>query len=273
MAPLRLAVSGAAGRMGRQVLALVTQADDLTLAGASVRPGSPQEGQPLGPDDLGPDGPGVTATGDPLRALENAQGVIDFSNPKTCLLHARLAAERGLFLVTGTTGFDDDGLQALKALGGHIPVVHAGNFSVGVAVLQAAVREAARALGPDFDIEIVETHHRHKRDAPSGTALMLGEAAAQGRGVTLAQAAVHGRNGPDALRGDGEIGFAALRGGSVIGEHTVVLAGPSERLEFTHRAEDRSLFAQGALRAARWAARQGPGFYSMADVLSDSAGG
>lgn len=265
-AALRIAVAGANGRMGRSVLAALKGRSDLTVSAALVRPDSPVVGQPATHETADP----LFFTNDLDEALGNADGLIDFTDPETCVALAEAAAARGVFVVSGTTGLNDAQHAALDDAARRTVVVHAGNFSLGIAVLSALVTRAVEVLGPEFDIEIVEMHHRHKKDAPSGTALMLGEAAARGRGQSLEALRAAPRDGVDALREAGEIGFAALRGGGVIGEHHVLLASSAERLELVHRAEDRGLFAQGALRAALWAGAPGrpAGRYGLSDVLS-----
>jgi 4-hydroxy-tetrahydrodipicolinate reductase len=198
--------------------------------------------------------------------LAASDAVLDFTAPSASVSLSELAAQARIVHVIGTTGFSDDELARLKASARHAVIVKSGNMSLGVNLLAALVREAARAL-PDYDVEILEMHHRMKVDAPSGTALLLGEAAAQGRDVALKDRAVRGRDGQTGARSDGAIGFASLRGGTVVGDHMVVLAGPSERIELIHRAEDRMIFAKGALAAARWGQGRKPGLYAMSDVL------
>ncbi len=269
--PLRLCIAGANGRMGHTLLHLLSEQDDLTVTAATTKPDDPDLGRDAGasaglaPMDL-------PLTADIAAAVETCDGIIDFSNPQATLLHGREAAAQGRFLVSGTTGIDGLAMAALEALGKRMAIFHTGNFSVGIAVLARAVEAATRALGPDFDVEIVDYHHRHKVDSPSGTALMLGEAAARARDVALNDAAQRGRDGITGPRPDGAIGFAGIRGGSIIGQHDVVLAGPGERLVLSHMADDRSLFAEGALRAARWLAGRPPGLYGMSDMLSAEAG-
>ena len=206
-------------------------------------------------------------TDDALKLVVDADGILDFSTPATSVALAELAAQARIVHVVGTTGFTPADLAKLKAAARHAAIVRSGNMSLGVNLLAALVRQAAASLGPEFDIEIVETHHRMKVDAPSGTALLLGEAAAAGRGVSLDAAAVRGRDGVTGARPDGAIGFASLRGGTVVGDHSVVFAGSGERIELSHRAEDRAIYARGALKAALWARGRKPGLYSMANVL------
>jgi len=205
-------------------------------------------------------------TGDPLPVIAKAQALIDFSKPEVSVELAALAAQARIVHVIGTTGIDAAGEEKIRAAARHAVIVKSGNMSLGVNLLAALVKQAAKAL-PDFDIEIVEMHHRLKVDAPSGTALLLGKAAADGRDVSLDKKSVRVRDGHTGAREMGTIGFATLRGGTVVGEHKVILAGAHERVELSHVAEDRSIFANGALTAARWGQGKKPGLYSMADVL------
>ncbi|MCH8859528.1 MAG: 4-hydroxy-tetrahydrodipicolinate reductase, partial [Proteobacteria bacterium] len=208
----------------------------------------------------------VALTDDPLAALAKADAVLDFTTPAASVALADLAAQARIVHVIGTTGLSDSDLARLKAAARHAAIIKSGNMSLGVNLLAGLVRKAAKAL-PNYDIEIVEMHHRLKVDAPSGTALLLGEAAAEGRGIDLRDKRLPARNGETGKRQDGAIGFASLRGGTVVGDHTVILAGPHERIELTHRAEDRMVFARGAVAAARWGQGKKPGIYSMTDVL------
>ena len=266
MADMKLVVTGAAGRMGRMLIAAVLATPGVTLTAALGRPGSPALGQDAGTlAGLGPIGVPVTA--DALGAFVGADGVLDFTSPGATTHFTMLAAQARIAHIIGTTGLGEADLARLEAAARHAPLVRSGNMSLGVNLLAALVRRTARSLGAEWDIEIVDIHHRRKVDAPSGTALLLGEAAAEGRGVHLADAAVRGRDGITGAREPGTIGFAALRGGTVVGEHSVVFAGEGERIELNHRAEDRSLFARGAVKAALWARGRRPGLYSMADVL------
>ncbi len=266
MSEMRLIVVGAAGRMGRALVRAVTEAEGAKISAAIEREGSGFIGQDCG--ELAGTGPlGVPVTTDALTAFANADGVLDFTVPAASLHFAELAAQARIVHVIGTTGWTGDDEAPLKAASRHARIVKSGNMSLGVNLLASLVRKAAAALDADFDIEVLEMHHKHKVDAPSGTALLLGEAAAEGRGISLDEHAVRVRDGIMEPRRPGDIGFATLRGGSVIGEHSVILAGEGERIELTHRAEDRQLFARGAVKAALWAFDQKPGFYSMADVL------
>lgn len=263
---MRLVVTGAAGRMGRMLVAAVQATEGVTLAAALARPGSAALGQDAGVlAGLGPIGVPITA--DPLTAFVAADGVIDFTTPAATVGFAGLAAQARIVHVIGTTGFTGADLERIAAAAWHAPIIRSGNMSLGITLLAALVRQAAAALGPAFDVEIVEMHHRRKVDAPSGTALMLGEAAAAGLGADLATAAIRARDGHTGPRPDGAIGFATLRGGTVVGDHRVVFAGAGERIELAHLAEDRGLFARGAIKAALWGRGRKPGCYAMADVL------
>ena len=266
MAELRIIVAGAAGRMGRMVVRAIHEQAGFALVGALEREDSPWLGHDPGPL-AGCPAAGFEIVADPLPLLMNAEAIIDFSSPKGTVELAGLAAQARIADVVGTTGLAADDLEKLEAASRHAPIVRSGNMSLGVNLLAALTRRAAEALGDEFDIEIVEMHHRMKVDAPSGTALMLGEAAAAGRGVSLKNHSARGRDGLTGARRKGDIGFASLRGGTVVGDHSVVFAGEGERLALTHHAEDRALFAYGALKAARWAQNRKPGLYSMADVL------
>ncbi|MGY6635041.1 MAG: 4-hydroxy-tetrahydrodipicolinate reductase [Alkalilacustris sp.] len=257
-----LTVAGAAGRMGQTLCALLHDHDRLRLGACLLPPDHPW---------LGPDRPAALAdvlvTADAARALDVTRGVVDFTTPDASIALARAVASRGAVHVIGTTGFDAAQLASLQAAGQGAVTVRAGNMSLGVNLLVQLTRRVAAALGPEFDIEIVEAHHRAKRDAPSGTALMLGAAAADGRGIDLGAAAERARDGLCGPRGDGAIGFAVVRGGDIVGEHDVVFAGAGERVVLRHMATDRGIFARGALRAAHWALTQPPGAYDMHDVL------
>lgn len=264
---MRLVVVGAAGRMGLMLARTVAEAEGCTLAGALERPGSPALGQDMGALAACPAAAGVAVSDDARALFAAADGVLDFTAPAASVAFASLAAEFGLVHVVGTTGLAEGDFSALRSAAARARIVQSGNMSLGVNLVAGLVRQVARALGPDFDVEIVEMHHRMKVDAPSGTALLLGEAAAAGRGISLGQHRDAGRDGHTGARRPGDIGFASLRGGSVVGDHAVIFAGPGERIEIGHRAEDRGLFARGALRAALWAKDQGPGLYGMDDVL------
>jgi 4-hydroxy-tetrahydrodipicolinate reductase len=213
----------------------------------------------------------VPITDDPAAAFAKADGVLDFSTPAATVAFAELAARDRLVHVVGTTGLAASDLDALRKAAGRSRVIQSGNMSLGVNLLAGLVRKVAATLGQNFDVEILEMHHRTKVDAPSGTALLLGEAVAEGRNVNLDERRVAARDGHTGARRAGDIGFAVLRGGSVVGDHTVMFAGAGERLELTHRAEDRSIFARGAIKAAMWGYDRDPGFYTMADVLGLSS--
>ena len=263
---MRIVVAGAGGRMGRTLIKAILEAPGLTLAGALEREGAPTLGQDAGVL-AGLPALGVALTHDPLPLLLQADGIVDFSTPAATVELAALAAQARIVHIIGTTGLSEDDLKRLAAAARHAIIVRSGNMSLGVNLLAGLVRLAAKALGPEFDIEIVEMHHRLKVDAPSGTALLLGEAASAGREIDLNTHSQRGRDGITGVRAVGDIGFASLRGGGVIGDHTVVFAGDGERITLSHQAEDRALFARGALKAALWAQSQPPGLYSMADVL------
>jgi len=266
MTQMRLVVVGAGGRMGRTLIRSIIEAPDLTLVGAVEPQGSELLGHDAG-ELVGLPKTDVIVSDDALPLFAAAEGVIDFTVPTASVAFAALAAQARIVHVIGTTGFSAEEEAQLAAASRHAPIVKSGNMSLGVNLLAALVKRVARTLDDGFDIEIVEMHHNRKIDAPSGTALLLGEAAAQGRGVTLAENGVFERHGNTGARRAGDIGFATLRGGTVVGEHNVIFAGPSERIELAHRAEDRGIFARGALSAARWARGRKPGRYSMADVL------
>jgi 4-hydroxy-tetrahydrodipicolinate reductase len=263
---LRVVVAGAGGRMGRTLIHAVAANKAVTLAGAVDAPASAVIGRDAGElAGLGKNGISVVADAAPL--LRPADALIEFTIPAATLAFAELAANAGLVHVIGTTGHSAEQDAVIAKAASRAIIVKSGNMSLGVNLLAALVKRVAKTLNDDYDIEIVEMHHNKKIDAPSGTALMLGRAAAAGRGVDLAQRSVRGRDGMTGARCAGDIGFASLRGGTVVGEHSVIFAGPAERIELTHRAEDRMIFARGALHAALWARGKKPGLYSMADVL------
>ena len=266
MADMRLVVMGAGGRMGRALVKAITEAPGVTICAALERAGSPALGKDAG-ELAGVGTLGVPVTEDALAAVVNAEGIVDFTAPAATIELAALAAQARIAHIIGTTGLSVDDLAKISAAARHAPIVRSGNMSLGVNVLAVLVQKAAAALGPDWDIEILEMHHRMKVDAPSGTALLLGEAAARGRQIDLADHSVRSRDGHTGARRSGDIGFATLRGGSVIGEHSVMLATSGERITLSHHAEDRSLFANGAIKAALWARGRKPGQYSMLDVL------
>ena len=263
MNDMRLVVAGASGRMGRMLVKAIHESKGMRLSGALEAPGSIALGQDAGLL-AGCGNLGVLISDDPLRALADSDGLLDFTVPAATVSLAALAAQTRIVHVIGTTGLSAADLAKVKAAARHAVVVRSGNMSLGVNLLAALARKVAKALGPEFDVEILEMHHRAKVDAPSGTALLLGEAAAAGRGIELGEHAVRARDG---ARREGDIGFASLRGGSVVGDHSVIFAGPGERIELVHRAEDRSLFAAGAMKAVLWARGRKPGLYDMVDVL------
>lgn len=267
MLDMNLVVVGAAGRMGRSLIAAISDIDGAALAAAVERPGADVIGTDAG--ELAGLGPlGIPVTDDVAAALVQADGVVDFTAPAVSVRLAGLTADAGIVHVIGTTGLNVEQEKAIAAAGARTAVVRSGNMSLGVNLLSVLVQQAARALGAaDWDIEVLEMHHKHKLDAPSGTALLLGDAAANGRDIDLSENSVRTRDGITGARQDGTIGFATLRGGSVVGEHTVLIAGEGERIELTHRALDRSIFARGAVKAALWARGKKPGLYSMHDVL------
>lgn len=261
-----IVVNGVSGRMGQMLVQVINASGKARLSGAMERPGHPWIGQDLG-EALGGAASGVIVSDDPRAALQGAQAVIDFTAPVATVALARVAVEMGVAHVIGTTGFAAEDLSALANIAQAGVIVRAGNMSLGVNLLTALTRKVAEALDTDYDIEIVEAHHRHKVDAPSGTALMLGEAAAAGRGVSLDDAAVRARDGITGAREEGSIGFAVIRGGDVVGEHDVIFAADGERIILRHIASDRAVFARGALKAALWAQGREKGEYDMAAVL------
>ena len=263
---MRVVIAGAGGRMGRTLIHAVAASKGLTLAGAVEAPGAAVIGRDAGElAGLGPNG--IKVTSDVALLLKQADGLIEFVIPAATLALAELTAAAGLVHIIGTTGHSAEEDAVIAEAASRAKIVKSGNFSMGVNLLAALTKRVAKTLNEDYDIEILEMHHNKKIDAPSGTALMLGRAAAAGRGIDLAQHSERGRDGMTGARTPGDIGFASLRGGTVVGEHTVTFAGPAERVELTHRAEDRMIFARGALHAALWARTQKPGLYSMADVL------
>ncbi|RNF34904.1 4-hydroxy-tetrahydrodipicolinate reductase [Paracoccus methylarcula] len=261
-----IVVTGASGRMGQMLIRLLLESDQARLVGALERPGHDWVGRDIG-EAMGGAAVGVTVSDDAVTEIARAQAVIDFTSPAATVAFAELTAQARAVHVIGTTGLEESDLAHLKAAARHAPIIRAGNMSLGVNLLLGLTRKVAAALGEDWDIEVVEAHHRHKVDAPSGTALMLGEAAAEGRGARLADLRVPAREGITGVRETGSIGFSAIRGGDVVGEHDVIFAGAGERIVLRHLATDRALFARGAIRAALWGQDKGPGEYDMADVL------
>ena len=266
MADVKIGVIGCAGRVGRMLLADITATDGCALAGGTARSGSAAAGMDLG-ELAGIGHAGIAAGVDPERLLRASDVAIEFSTPAATAEHARLAAGLGKPLVIGTTGLHGDEEQAVRDAAKRVPIVWAANTSLGINLLIGLAEQVATRLGPDWDIEIMEMHHRGKVDAPSGTALALGRAAAAGRSVAFEENAVRGRDGITGARPSGAIGFAALRGGDNIGEHHVMFAGIGERLELVHRATNRAIYAKGAVRAAGWVVTQKPGLYGMKEVL------
>jgi len=267
MSEMGLVVVGAAGRMGQTLIRTIHAMEGVRVVGAVERAGSPHIGRDAG-ELAGVGTIDVAITDDPLPAFAKADGVLDFTVPAATVTFAGYAAQAHIVHVIGTTGLGVEHEAAIEAAARHAMIVKSGNMSLGVNLLAVLVRQAAKALdAADFDIEIVEMHHRHKVDAPSGTALLLGRAAAEGRGVDLGEKSVRVRDGHTGARETGTIGFATLRGGSVVGDHSVILAGTGERITLSHQAEDRSIFARGAVKAALWARDRKPGLYSMLDVL------
>jgi len=266
MSDMRLVVAGAGGRMGRTLVKAIAESKGLTLAGALEDARSPLIGWDAGTlAGLGENN--IKLIGDPAKIMDEIDGIVDFTIPAATVGLAALAAKHGKAHIIGTTGLTAAEDDKIRDAAKRAVIVKSGNMSLGVNLLAALTKRVARTLDASFDIEILEMHHNQKIDAPSGTALMLGRAAAEGRGIELDQRSVKSREGHTGARKAGDIGFATLRGGSVVGEHSVIFAGPAERIELTHKAGDRMLFATGALHAALWARDQKPGLYSMADVL------
>ena len=263
---MRVVIAGAGGRMGRTLIHAIAATKGITLAGAAEASDSAVIGRDAGElAGLGPNGIKIVSDVAPL--LKEADGLIEFTIPGATLALSELTAAAGIVHIIGTTGHSAEDEVLIAKAANRATIVKSGNMSLGVNLLAALVKRVAKTLDENYDIEVLEMHHNKKIDAPSGTALMLGRAAAEGRGVNLAQRSVRGRDGMTGARCAGDIGFAALRGGTVVGEHSVIFAGPAERVELTHRAEDRMIFARGALHAALWARGKKPGLYSMADVL------
>ena len=261
-----IAILGASGRMGQMLAQTVSASDQAKLVAAADRIGSDWIGQDLGVMSGGTAN-GIIVSDDMKAVFRQVDVVIDFTLPHATVQHAKIAAETGTALVIGTTGMNDGELAAIAQAGQSTAIVRAGNMSLGVNLLTQLTQKVAAALGEEFDIEVVEYHHNQKVDAPSGTALMLGEAAAAGRGVSLHDVKDSGRDGITGARKTGDIGFVAVRGGDIVGEHDVLFAGAGERIVLRHVATDRALFARGAVRAAIWASAQSAGEYSMLDVL------
>ncbi len=261
-----IVITGASGRMGQMLISTVQASDKCKLVGVTEREGHDWVGRDLGAC-MGGAASGVPVVSDAIDVVKDAQAIIDFTSPDATVAHAELAAQARAVHVIGTTGMTDAHIEKINTAARHAPIIRAGNMSLGVNLLTKLTRMVAQALDEDFDIEVVEAHHRHKVDAPSGTALMLGEAAAEGRGVTLNDVRDSGRDGITGARKTGDIGFSAIRGGDVVGEHDVIFAAAGERIVLRHLATDRAIFARGALKAALWGQDKGPGAYDMMDVL------
>ncbi|MEJ6745861.1 MAG: 4-hydroxy-tetrahydrodipicolinate reductase [Yoonia sp.] len=261
-----IVITGGSGRMGQMLINQVTASDHCNLVGVLERTGHPWVGRDIG-EAMGGAAIGITVTDDALEAFAKAQAVIDFTGPEATVAFAGLAAQARAVHVIGTTGLSDDDLKAINAAARHAVIVRAGNMSLGVNLLVKLTEKVAAALDADFDIEITEAHHNQKVDAPSGTALMLGQAAAAGRGVDLVVVRDSGRDGITGARKRGDIGFTAIRGGDIVGDHDVLFAAMGEQITLRHRATDRAVFARGALKAALWGQDKPPGEYDMMDVL------
>lgn len=261
-----IVITGASGRMGQMLIETVNASDKAKLVGCVERTGHDWVGQDIGVA-MGGTAQGVRVTDDPLEAFAKAQAVIDFTAPDATVEFAGLCAQARAVHVIGTTGMSDDHIAKLGPAGRHAVIVRAGNMSLGVNLLTKLTEKVAAALDDDFDIEVIEAHHHHKVDAPSGTALMLGQAAADGRGVNLNDVRDSGRDGITGARTKGDIGFTAIRGGDIVGEHDVLFAAAGERIILRHVATDRAIFARGALKAALWGQNKAPGEYDMMDVL------
>jgi len=266
MSDMNIAIMGAGGRMGRELVRTVDAAEGCRVAGGIEPEGSPHIGADIG-TLAGLAALGIPVTTDALELIAKVDAILDFTTPAASVEFAGLAANARIVHVIGTTGFAETDDAAIAAAARHATIVKAGNMSLGVNLLMELTRKVAAALDEDYDIEVVEMHHRHKVDAPSGTALMLGEAAADGRGITLKDRSVRVRDGQTGARRRGDVGFANLRGGNVVGEHTVIFAADGERIEISHRATDRGIFARGAVKAAQWGRGKGPGLFAMTDVL------
>ena len=263
---MKIAVVGAAGRMGQMLVRRVAATEGVTLAGASESPNSNAIGRDAG-EVAGLEPLGVKITGDSAAAIGAANAVIDFTIPAATVAHAAIAAAKGVSMVIGTTGLDPAQSAAIHDAAKKVPIVWAANMALGVNILLALIEKTASMLDPSYDIEVLEMHHRHKIDAPSGTALALGRAAAAGRQVKLEEVWRKSRDGHTGARPAGEIGFATLRGGEEVGVHTVMFAAAGERLELSHRSFSRETYAAGAVRAAQWLEGKKPGLYGMKDVL------
>jgi 4-hydroxy-tetrahydrodipicolinate reductase len=263
---MKLAIMGVGGRMGKALVRQLQDMPNCSISGGTEPEGSPFLGADIG-EVAGVGKLGIPITSDPLEVFVRSEGVLDFTTPEATAEHVALAAQARIVHVIGTTGLSHEQDERVQAAARHAVIIKSGNMSLGINLLASMVRKTAAMLDADFDVEIVEMHHRMKIDAPSGTALLLGEAVAEGRQIALEANSVRARDGHVGVRKRGDIGFASLRGGDVVGDHTVIFAGPGERLEFTHRASDRQIFARGAVAAALWGRGKPPGIYSMEDVL------
>jgi 4-hydroxy-tetrahydrodipicolinate reductase len=263
---MRIAIAGAAGRMGRTLTRIAAETQDIEIAGGLEKDGSPHIGADMGElAGIGKNGRQIGS--DVTKLFKQVDGVLDFTMPQASVRMCEAAAEAGIVHVIGTTGFSESEEEHIRQAARSAIIVKSGNMSLGVTLLAALAKKTAAVLGEEFDIEILEMHHRQKVDAPSGTALLLGKAAAEARGRDVKTDSVRVRDGHTGARRSGSIGFATLRGGSVVGEHRVIFAGPAERIELAHEAESRDIFARGAIRALLWAQNKKPGLYTMADVL------
>ena len=266
MSDMAIAVMGVAGRMGRELVRAINSVDGCSVAGGTEQAGSAELGQDIGVL-AGIGSIGVNVTADTADVIANCDAILDFTVPAASVAFAGLTAEAGIVHIMGTTGFSEADEAAIAEAAKRATIVKAGNMSLGVNLLLELTKKVSAALDEDYDIEVVEMHHRHKVDAPSGTALMLGQAAADGRNISLKDRSVRVRDGQTGERNRGDIGFASLRGGNVVGEHSVIFAADGERIEIAHRATDRGIFARGAVKAGLWARDKDPGLYSMVDVL------
>ncbi|MQY41748.1 4-hydroxy-tetrahydrodipicolinate reductase [Epibacterium sp. SM1969] len=261
-----IVITGASGRMGQMLIKTIQESDKARLVGAVERAGHDWVGRDVG-EAMGGAALGVTVTDDALEAFSKAQAVIDFTAPAATIEFSKIAAQARCVHVIGTTGMSEDEIAQLEPSARHAVIVRAGNMSLGVNLLMQLTKKVAAALDEDFDIEVIEAHHHHKVDAPSGTALMLGEAAAEGRGVKLSDVEDRARDGITGARKKGDIGFSVIRGGDIVGEHDVLFAAAGERIVLRHMATDRAIFARGAVKAALWGQDKAPGEYDMVDVL------
>lgn len=263
---MKIAVVGSTGRMGQMLVKQVIKTEDVNLSGVTEHAKSSYIGKDIG-NIIGKDKVGITVESNPKTVFENSDSVIDFTIPEASLEHTKIASETGTTMVIGTTGFTDEQLKQMRIYAQQVPIIISYNMSVGVNIMKALTEVAASKLGIEYDVEIVEMHHKRKIDAPSGTAVELGEIVANARGQNLEDVQVPPRWGRTGAREEGTIGFSVLRGGDVIGDHTVMFAGPQERIEITHKSSNREIYAAGAVHAAKWLSHQKPGLYSMRDVL------